>query len=112
MMVAPSPEHRVDLARHRDDPGLVAFGDDANDAEIEIDLRPGQEDIAPAQACDDCEFAQLGEIDILDLVEFIFLVARDLAHMASLFLQPVLLPLGRPDDRCVPVVARAVHDAA
>jgi hypothetical protein len=53
--------------------------------EFEIDLRPSQQHIAPAQAGDDGEAAQLGKIDVLNLVESTFLAGGNFANVAALF---------------------------
>jgi hypothetical protein len=77
VLAATLPQDRIGLARQRDDARHASLCDHAHDRKIEIDLRPGQQQLGAAQAGDDGEAAQLGEIDILDLVERGFLGIRD-----------------------------------
>ncbi len=61
VLAAPSPQDAVDPARHRDDARHAPLGHDADDAELEIDLRPGQDHIAAAEPRDDRQPSELGE---------------------------------------------------
>jgi hypothetical protein len=79
MVVLPLPEDGISFLGQRDDPRHAALCDDADDAEVEIDLGLFQQEVAAAQPRDDRQPAQLGEIDILNLVERGFFRRSDLA---------------------------------